>query len=165
MRETLSRRVESFTKNSPPDLWIIDGGTTLLSLALEILKSNGVFIDVIGISKEKIDKKTHRAKGSANDILHTKDESFKLSSRDKRLQWAQNLRDEAHRSAITFHKKTKLKLDKESQLLSLNGISQAKVSKILKHYGTFEALKKVTIEELTSILNAKDAQTVKNFYN
>ena len=165
MRETLTRRVESFAKNSPPDLWIIDGGTTLLSLASEILKSNGVFIDVIGISKEKIDKKTHRAKGKANDILHTKDESFKLSSRDKRLQWAQNLRDEAHRSAITFHKKTKLKLDKESQLLSLNGISQAKVTKLLNHYGTFQALKKVTIEDLTSILNAKDAQTVKKFYN
>lgn len=165
MRETLTRRVESFSKNSPPDLWIIDGGTTLLSLAIEILKSSAVFIDVIAISKEKIDKKTHRAKGKANDIIHTKNQSYKLSNRDKRLQWAQNLRDEAHRSAITFHKKTKLKLDKESQLLSLKGISQAKVTKLLNHYGTFEALKEVTIEDLSLVLNQKDAQTVKNLYN
>ena len=164
MRETLSRRVESFSKNSPPDLWIIDGGTTLLKLAVEILDSHGVYIDVIAISKEKIDAKSHRAKGKAKDILHTKDKSFKLSSSDKRLQWTQNLRDEAHRSAITFHKKTKLKLDKESKLLNLKGISPAKVKKLLNHFGTFEALKNLTSDEISSILNTKDAEIIKNIY-
>lgn len=164
MRETLTRRVQSFSKSSPPDLWIIDGGTTLLKLAVEILDSNGVFIDVIAISKEKIDAKSHRAKGKANDIIHTKDESFKLKNSDKRLQWVQNLRDEAHRSAITFHKKTKLKLDKQSKLLNLNGISEAKVKKLLNHFGTFEALKELSIEEISSVLNLKDARTIKKIY-
>ncbi|MBL0709302.1 MAG: excinuclease ABC subunit UvrC [Sulfurimonas sp.] len=164
MRETLTRRVQSFTKNSPPDLWIIDGGTTLLKLASEILESSSVFIDVIAISKEKIDAKSHRAKGKANDILHTKDESFKLKNSDKRLQWTQNLRDEAHRSAITFHKKTKLKLDKESKLLNIKGISQAKIKKLLSHFTTFEALKKLSIEEIASVLNEKDAKIIKNIY-
>jgi excinuclease ABC subunit C len=55
MRETLTRRIESFEKNSPPDLWILDGGATLLKLALELLHSAGVFLEVIAISKEKID--------------------------------------------------------------------------------------------------------------
>ena len=164
MRETLSRRVDSFSKSSPPDLWIIDGGTTLLTLAKQILDSNGVFIDVIAISKEKIDAKSRRAKGRAHDILHTINESFKLSPNDKRVQWVQNLRDEAHRSAITFHKKTKLKLDKESKLLNLNGISEAKVKKLLNHFGTFEALKELSLEEIASILNTKDAKTIKNIY-
>lgn len=164
MRETLTRRVESFSKNSPPDLWIIDGGTTLLKLASDILESSGVFIDVIAISKEKIDAKSHRAKGKAHDILHTKEESFRLSPSDKRLQWAQNLRDEAHRSAITFHKKTKLKLDKESKLLTLHGISQAKIVKLLNHFGTFEALKELTIEDISTILNTQDAKIIKNIY-
>ena len=164
MRETLSRRVESFSKNPPPDLWVIDGGTTLLALAKEILQSNGVFLDVIAISKEKIDAKSHRAKGKAKDILHTLDESFKLKESDKRLQFIQNLRDEAHRSAITFHKKTKLKFDQESKLLSLNGISQAKIKKLLNHYGTFEMIKSVTIEELSTILTLKDAKIIKNYY-
>jgi excinuclease ABC subunit C len=165
MRETLTRRVNSFEKNSPPDLWIIDGGTTLLKLAKEILDSSGVYIDVIAISKEKIDAKSHRAKGKAEDILHTIQESFKLKSSDKRLQWAQNLRDEAHRSAITFHKKTKVKLDKESKLLQINGISQAKIVKLLNHFGTFESLKKVSLEEISEILNQKDAKLIKNVYN
>ena len=165
MRETLSRRVESFSKNSPPDLWIIDGGTTLLKLAHEILESNGIFLDVIAISKEKIDAKSHRAKGKAHDILHSINESFKLLPSDKRLQWAQNLRDEAHRSAITFHKKTKLKLDKESQLLTLKGISQAKIVKLLKHFESFEALKKLSVEDISLVLNTKDANIIKSIYN
>ena len=164
MRETLTRRVESFSKNSPPDLWIIDGGTTLLRLAVDILDSNGIFIDVIAISKEKIDAKSHRAKGKAHDILHTKDESFRLNPNDKRLQWIQNLRDEAHRSAIAFHKKTKLKLDKASKLLNLHGISEAKIKKLLNHFGTFEALKELSEEEIASVLNIKDAQAIKNIY-
>lgn len=165
MRETLSRRVESFSKNSPPDLWIIDGGATLLKLAIDILESNGVFIDAIAISKEKIDAKSHRAKGKADDIIHTKIGMFKLKNSDKRLQWTQNLRDEAHRAAITFHKKTKLKLDKESKLLSIKGISQAKIVKLLNHYGTFEELKNVSVEDISEILSNKDANIIKNFYN
>lgn len=165
MRETLSRRVESFSKNSPPDLWIIDGGATLLKLAIDILESNGVFIDAIAISKEKIDAKSHRAKGKADDIIHTKTGMFKLKNSDKRLQWTQNLRDEAHRAAITFHKKTKLKLDKESKLLSIKGISQAKIVKLLNHYGTFEELKNVSVEDISEILSNKDANIIKNFYN
>ena len=164
MRETLSRRVQSFSKNSPPDLWILDGGATLLKLALEILESNAVNLDVIAISKEKIDAKTHRAKGKANDIIYTKNELFRLKTSDKRLQWIQNLRDEAHRSAITFHKKTKLKLDQESKLLSLHGISNAKIKKLLNHFGTFEELKRVSLEEISTVLSLKDANTIKNFY-
>ena len=164
MRETLTRRVESFSKNSPPDLWIIDGGTTLLKLARDILDSSAVFIDVIAISKEKIDAKSHRAKGKANDIVHALDESFSLKPSDKRLQWVQNLRDEAHRSAITFHKKTKLKLDKESKLLNLHGISPAKVKKLLNHFGTFEELKSLKLDEISNVLNEKDAKVIKNIY-
>jgi len=164
MRETLTKRVESFSKSSPPDLWILDGGATLLKLAMDILDSNGVNLDVIAISKEKVNAKAHRAKGNAQDIIYTKEDIFRLKSSDKRLQWVQNLRDEAHRAAITFHKKTKLKLDQESKLLSLHGISPAKVQKLLNHYGTFEALKNVTFDDISSLLNTKDAKTIKNFY-
>jgi len=164
MRETLTRRVKGFSKSSPPDLWILDGGATLLKLALDILSSNGVYLEVIAISKEKIDAKAHRAKGKAKDIIYTKDDIFRLKESDKRLQWAQNLRDEAHRSAITFHKKTKLKRDQESRLLELNGISQAKIIKLLTHFGTFEELKRLSLEDLSTVLNLKDATTVKNFY-
>lgn len=165
MRETLSRRVESFDKNPPPDLWILDGGAALLNLAIDILSSHGANIDVIAISKEKIDARAHRAKGKAKDIIYIKDDTFRLKDSDKRLQFVQNLRDEAHRSAITFHKKTKLKLDQESKLLSLHGISTAKIQKLLNHFGSFENIKSASLEDLSTILNRKDAKNIKIFYN
>ncbi|MEE8588904.1 MAG: excinuclease ABC subunit UvrC [Sulfurimonadaceae bacterium] len=164
MRETLTRRIEGFESNPPPDLWLIDGGTTLLTLAKDLLDSAGVNLDVIAISKEKIDAKSHRAKGSAHDQLHSVKESFKLTPSDKRLQWMQRLRDEAHRYAITFHKKTKLKRDQESKLLKTHGISQAKVVKLLQHFGTFYALKSATEEDIATILNHSDAKKIKMLY-
>ncbi|MDQ1267709.1 MAG: excinuclease subunit, partial [Campylobacterota bacterium] len=164
MRELLTRRVKSFAKNSPPDLWVLDGGSTLLSLAIEILESSGIFIDIIAISKEKIDAKAHRAKGRAKDIIYTADDTFRLQESDKRLQWVQKLRDEAHRCAINFHKKTKLKLDQESKLLTLKGISQAKVVKLIKHFGSFKAIKEASVEEISSVLNLNDANIIKNIY-
>lgn len=164
MREMLTRRIESFEKNPPPDLWVLDGGATLLQLACELLDSHGVNLDVIAISKEKIDAKSHRAKGKANDILHTLDESFKLASSDKRLQFVQMLRDEAHRTALKFHKESKVKLDQESLLLTLKGISHAKIKKLLNYLGSFEAIKTSTFDELAELLNAKDAKLIKNIY-
>ena len=164
MRETLTRRINSFEENPPPDLWLIDGGTTLLSLAKDLLSSAGVNLDVIAISKEKIDARSHRAKGSAHDQLHTIEKSFKLLPTDKRLQWMQRLRDEAHRYAITFHQKTKLKRDQESKLLNTQGISPAKVKKLLQHLGTFEALKSATESEIAAILNESDAKKIKLLY-
>lgn len=164
MRETLTRRINSFEKNPPPDLWVLDGGTTLLSLAQQLLSSQGVNLDVIAISKEKIDAKSHRAKGKAKDIIHTLDESFTLDESDKRLQFLQLLRDEAHRRAIGFHKKTKLKLDQESKLLNAKGISPAKVKKLLLHFETFSKLTTVSEEEIASLLNKSDAKVIKKIY-
>lgn len=164
MRETLTRRINSFDKDPAPDLWIVDGGSTLLSLAKEILSSNAINLDVIAISKEKIDAKSHRAKGKANDIIHTLEQSFSLNSSDKRLQWVQRLRDEAHRYAITFHKKTKLKTDKASKLLEVKGIGPAKVKKLINHFGSFEALRNASEADLCPIVGKNDAIIIKKVY-
>ncbi len=164
MRETLSRRIQGFDKNPAPDLWVLDGGSTLLSLATDLLQSNGTNLSVIAISKEKIDAKSHRAKGKAKDILHTKDQSFSLSTSDKRLQWVQRLRDEAHRYAISFHKKTKLKQDQASKLLQAKGIGPAKLKKLLNHFTTFESLREATEEEISELVGKNDAVEIKKVY-
>lgn len=164
MREMLTRRIEGFGHNPPPDLWVLDGGSTLRSLAVELLESSGTCLDVIAISKEKIDAKAHRAKGGARDILHTADHTFRLESSDKRLQFIQALRDEAHRSAITFHKKTKLKTDRQSKLLTVHGISQAKIHKLIEYFGTFEAVANSDYETLCSLVGTKDAKNIQMFY-
>jgi excinuclease ABC subunit C len=164
MKEMLSRRVERFEQNPPPDVWIIDGGKTLITLAYDILNSVGVCIDVIGIAKEKIDKKANRSKGGAKDILYTKDDIFKLETSDKRLQFCQRLRDEVHRCAIGFHKKQKRKEDKQISLLQIKGIGEAKVAKLLNYFGTFETIKSSSIEDLKEVLNEKDATIISNYF-
>ena len=161
MRETLSRRIEGFAANPPPDLWIIDGGTTLLSLARDLLDSAGVNLDAVAVSKEKIDAKSYRARGNARDLLHTDSETFRLPPSDKRLQWVQRLRDEAHRFAVTFHRKSRQKAAQQSRLLELKGISAAKIRKLLNHFGTFEAIYSADETELAALLNRSDAKTIK----
>lgn len=162
MSEMLRRRIESFATNPPPDLWILDGGSTLRSLALDLLSSNGITLDVIAISKEKIDAKAHRAKGSARDILHINGDTLRLEPYDKRLQFVQLLRDEAHRSAITFHQKTKLKRDQESKFLSLKGITLPKIHKLLDYYGTFEEIQKGSFETLSELIGVKEAKIIQD---
>jgi excinuclease ABC subunit C len=162
MREMLTRRIESFATNPPPDLWVLDGGATLRNLALDLLCSHGITLDVIAISKEKLDAKAHRAKGASRDIVHLHEETLRLETYDKRLQFLQYLRDEAHRSAIGFHKKTKLRLDQESKFLSKNGLSLPKIYKLLEYYGTFEAIRNGTFETLSALIGAKDAKIIQN---
>ncbi|HEX5329279.1 excinuclease ABC subunit UvrC [Sulfuricurvum sp.] len=164
MSEMLRRRIEGFGENPPPDLWVIDGGSTLRTLAVDLLNSHGIYLDVVAISKEKIDAKSHRAKGSARDILHTQDTLLRLETTDRRLQFIQMLRDEAHRSAITFHKKTKLKRDQESKLLSISGISMAKIHKLIDYFGTFDAIAKSDFSTLVELIGKKDAENIQNHY-
>jgi excinuclease ABC subunit C len=168
MREMLMRRVENFENNPAPDLWVIDGGLTLLKLAYDIVESVGVNIDIIAIAKEKIDAKAHRAKGKAKDILHYKYESefkeLRLQSSDARLQFIQRLRDEAHRFVINFHKKQKRKEDKQISLLQLHGIGEAKVKKLLLYFGTFEEIKQATLANLKEVLNEKDAIVISEHF-
>ncbi len=160
MRELLIRRCESFEKNPPPDLWVIDGGETLLKLAYDITESFGVNLDIVAISKEKKHKRTIRAKGKAEDKLYNKDGKIALQSDSKVLQFVQRLRDEAHRFAINFHRSQKQKHDRQIELLNQKGIGPAKVKKLLTYFGTFEAIYKAKEDELTKVLNHKDAKTI-----
>ncbi len=169
MREMLLRRVQSFEKVSPPDLWIIDGGETLLKLAYDIIQSTGANLDIIAIAKEKVDAKAHRAKGAAKDIIHYKDKSgvirnLRLKTSDQRLQFVQRQRDEAHRFVITFHKKQKRKEDKQVSLLQIKGIGEAKVKKLLLYFGTFEKIKEASYKDLKEVLNEKDAILIIDYF-
>ncbi|WP_200763604.1 excinuclease ABC subunit UvrC [Nitrosophilus alvini] len=162
MREILTKRCNSFSKNPPPDLWVIDGGETLRRLAQDILQSFGVDIDVVAISKEKIDAKAYRAKGKAKDLIYTKNELFRLQPTDKRLLFLQKLRDEAHRFAIKFHREQKLKADRRISILKAKGIGEAKLKKLLDYFGSFENIKSASFSDLCSIIDEKSAKNIKN---
>jgi len=161
MRELLTRRAMKFDELAPPDLWLIDGGATLVSLADEIAKSSGSNIDILGISKEKMDAKTRRAKGDAKDKIHSLKASFSLNTSDKKLLFLQKLRDEAHRFAISFHRKTRKKEDLQSSKLKNLGISDGILQKLLNFFGSFENIHSASFEALSEICGEKNARKIK----
>lgn len=158
MKELLTKRALKFDTNFPPELWVIDGGETLLNLASQIIQSSGANVDIIAIAKEKIDAKAHRAKGGAKDKLHTKNMSYNLTSSDKRLQFFQRLRDEAHRFAISFHRQTKRKSDLGKSNLAKKGISEANIKKLLDYFESFENVTNSSFDEVCKITNKNVAK-------
>jgi excinuclease ABC subunit C len=160
MRELLSERAKRFDKEAAPDLWLIDGGEALRSLAEDILESVGANVDVVAIAKEKIDAKAHRAKGSANDIIYTKRGKLSLSTSDERLQFLQRLRDEAHRFAIAFHRKTRQKRANESSSLKAAGLQAPIIKKLIDYFGSFEAAKKADEKTLNALFSKRTAKKV-----
>jgi len=160
MREMLQRRIHDFEKEPAPDLWVLDGGDTLLKLAKSLLEQKGVHIDLLAIAKEKRDAKAHRAKGSAHDLLYNQNQSFELPPSDKRLQFLQRLRDEAHRFAITYHQKKKRGRDMSLELQTIDGIGTATIKKLLLYFGTFEAIYSASKEELIHVVGLKLGSTL-----
>jgi excinuclease ABC subunit C len=161
MREMLTRRVKKFNSEKRPDLWVIDGGDTLLQLALKILDEVKIELDVIAISKEKIDFRTKRAKGGARDIIYTKSSVFEFKVRDKRLQWVQRLRDEAHRFALSYHKMSREEESMRSSLLEKKGIGEVTVRRLLNYFGTFKAINSASFDEISVASSKKVAKILK----
>jgi len=160
MKEMLSRRIEDFDRQSPPDLWILDGGEANLNLAKKLLEKAHVNLDVIAIAKEKLDAKAHRAKGAAKDLLHTLQGVIELKANDSRLHWIQKQRDEAHRYAIAYHRKSKRKEDIQISLMNKKGIGRATVQKLLDYFGTFDAIYAASEDEISKITNKKIAEII-----
>lgn len=149
MREMLIRRAKDFDKIPPPDLWLIDGGVGQINIALEVLESSGVAIEVLAIAKEKIDSKAHRAKGGARDIVRSKHLELRLDKFDTRLLFLQRLRDEAHRFAITFHR------TKKRASLQDGKYSPAQLKKLLGYFGSFDNLNKASEDEIKELLQKR----------
>ena len=163
MKQMLSERAKRFDKLSPPDLWVIDGGKALFDLASLIVQSSGANIDIIAIAKEKIDAKAHRAKGGAKDKIYTKFGEFLLPQNDKKLQFIQKIRDEAHRFVITFHQNVRKKRDLQSSKLRNLGVSDGSIAKLISYFGTFDEIYKSDYETVAKITNTKVAD--KLFFN
>jgi excinuclease ABC subunit C len=158
-KELLKRRLKEI--DSLPDLWIIDGGDLLRDLAIKILKEANLEIDVIAISKEKVNQKSNRAKGKAKDKIHFCDGIIEIEDQ-KDLLWVQRLRDKAHSFALASHRKKRLNSSLKSNLLSINGIGQATLKRLLDYFGSFEAIYLAKEEELSMVVGKAKAKAIKN---
>jgi excinuclease ABC subunit C len=164
MKEVLTRRAKNFLELPPPDMWLIDGGKANYDLAVDIINSSGANVEVLAIAKEKRDAKSVRSKSKAEDKIVCKNGVIKLPNHDPKLLFLQKLRDEAHRFAIEFHRKQKLKEDKTIKMLQIKGIKEGKLKKLLNFFGSFETIANAQKEQIENILGAKDAELIVNYF-
>jgi len=161
MKEVVSRRLTGTLRRGEafaelPDLMLIDGGKGQLNAAMEVINATGENINVIGLAKrnEEIYKP-----GFPDPIL--------LPRNSRALFLLQRIRDEAHRFAITYHKNLRGKTMRASMLNNVQGIGPKRRKALLKHFGTIEAIKNASIEELMAAptMNKTAALAVHNFFH
>lgn len=158
MREVISRRYDKSTdeKSIIPDLIIIDGGKGQLSSAVKILKSAGLSdkTTVIGLAK-RIDE----------IFFPGKSEPLLLPKTSSSLKLIQQLRDEAHRFAITYHRLLRSKRTLKTELTDIPGIGEKIAQKLLIQLNSVEKIKNSDIEELTDIVGHKAADRIFEYFN
>ncbi len=169
MSEVLNRRLGKFDsrlKPEPyPDLLIVDGGRGHLNIALAVIKElslEGQF-EIIAIAKKDEKKGETRDKifkpRRANPIAFGKDADL--------LLFLQRIRDEAHRFAITFHRKRRTKTALQSELDAIPGIGKKRKTILLKHFKSIKKIREADIDQLNALpaITRSAAEAVHKFFN
>jgi excinuclease ABC subunit C len=150
LREVIDRRFSRLTKGTAdsgwailPDLILIDGGIGQLNSALKAMEINGTDnIPVIGLAKEN---EAIYIPGNSRPIV--------LPSTSPGLKLLQYLRDEAHRFAISYHRKVREKKTFHSILDNIPGIGPKRKKALIKYFGSTAAIKQASTEEITKVSN------------
>ena len=129
----------SFT--SRPDLILIDGGKGQLSAALEVLESAGYAdIPTFALAKER---EEIFAPGRSEPIVQERNSPG--------MFLVQRIRDEAHRFAITHHRKVRARKALTSPLDSVEGIGPARKRALLRHFGSVQAIREAAVEDIVAL--------------
>lgn len=123
-----------------PDLILIDGGKGQLSAAQDAMHALGLDIPMFALA-ERIDE----------IYLPDSDDTIFLDRHSNALHLIQRLRDEAHRFAITHHRKLRSKASIASRLDGVAGIGEKRKKAILKQFATVDALKNASVEEIATV--------------
>ncbi|WP_407374937.1 excinuclease ABC subunit UvrC [Methanobrevibacter sp.] len=157
MEELLTRRLKMIDRDPEPDLIVIDGGKGQLGMACGVLeKLNLTHIPIIGLAKEFEEIFTPN---SSRPII--------IPKNNKALHLLQQVRDESHRFAITYHRKLRSKNISASSLDDIAGIGKKRKINLLKEFKTIDNIKNASVEELakTEGMNQKTAENVYNYYH
>jgi len=149
LKEVLTRRFKNEKMSKHPDVVLIDGGKGQLSVVASAVP-RGVLL--LGISKGKrLKRKGFKPKDEF--WVHREGETSRIYIRNEKLLI--NLRDEAHRFAITYHKKARIKKGLRSQLLKIEGIGESRAKKLLMKFKSMENIKNAKLEEIDSVIKNK----------
>ncbi len=162
MREVINRRYKH--KENLPDLLLIDGGLGQLNSALSILEGLQLVLHVVGVAKgegrkaglETLITKVDNAVGKIN-----------LMPDDSALNLINYVRDEAHRFAITTHRKKSMKRKTEFSLEQIPGVGRAKSKELLTYFGSIGEIKEAPINRLVKVngINDKIATEIYTFFH
>lgn len=154
MKEVLSRRFKH-DEWEDPDLIVVDGGKGQLNMAVEALKEIGrPDLCIIGMAKARTLGEFHD-----QEVLASQ-ERFFLPGRQNPLTFPTNaeayhilvgIRDEAHRFAITYHRKLRDKRSMQSVLDDITGLGEKRKTALLKKFGTVDGIKNAPVEELVAV--------------
>ena len=156
MHEVVHRRYRKLLElGGPfPDLVVIDGGKGQLSAAYTALEELGLAnLVAVGIAKKE-------------ELLYTRDreDPIALAANDPALLLIQRIRDEAHRFAVTFHRRARTMRDLRSELDHVPGIGARRRKTLLTTFGSVAGVRRATREELAAVVGAKTADAVLAFF-
>jgi excinuclease ABC subunit C len=156
MFEVVLRRYRKLAESGGPfpDLIVIDGGKGQLSSAYDALRAIGLErLVAIGLAKQE-------------ELVFTRDspDAIAFPHESSTLRLLQRIRDEAHRFAITFHRKRRTMRDLRSELDTIPGIGPRRRRTLLTRFGSLAGVRRATKEELTSAVGAKAADAVLGYF-
>ncbi len=154
MQEVVSRSLKrGLDEGDLPDLVVIDGGAQQLASALEARDELGAWdVRFIGLAKARAARTVKGVKKEASEeriYLTPESEPIELPRASAVRHLLERLRDEAHRFAITYHRKERGKI--KSQLDSIAGVGPARRKALLRKFGSVVGVKQASVEELAGI--------------
>lgn len=150
MDETLRRRFRPEKQDGPlPDLLLVDGGRGQLNIAVEVLKD----LDCFGKFGVAAIAKMDTEKGEEEDkiFLPFRKNPVNFGKDHEPLFLLMRIRDEAHRTATTFHGKQRVKTGLKSRLDEAPGIGPKLKAALISHFGSFKKLEKASVEEIAEV--------------
>jgi excinuclease ABC subunit C len=157
MREVVTRRYKRIQdeKNKMPSLILIDGGVGQLHAAAQALEN----LEIINQPLAAIAKR--------EEIIYVcgqEDEPVVLDHHSPVLHLVQLIRDEAHRFAVTFHRKRRQMRDRSTELLEIPGVGESTTRRLLQHFGSVQAVKQADAAALSSVVTRTQADAIKNHF-
>lgn len=158
MKEVLTRRYHRLMREEKhmPDLIVVDGGKGQLSSAVEVLQELGLYgqIPIIGLAKrlEEI-------------VIPTSAIPIQLPKTASGLKLLQRIRDEAHRTAVTFHREKRSKRTLATELTEIQGIGPRTAEKLLKQFGSVKGVKAAAEAELAAAVGPQAAQHIRAYFD
>ncbi|MFO7830671.1 MAG: excinuclease ABC subunit UvrC [Desulfuromonadaceae bacterium] len=173
MQEVLQRRLSrGMREDNLPDMILLDGGKGQLSAAEQTIAELGLEheLDLVSIAKSRVKRNVrgHAVERSEERFFRPgRKNPITLRAGSAPLFMLERLRDEAHRFAITHHRRVRHKAGLESALEQIEGIGPKRRVRLLRHFGSVAKIKKATLEELKELewLPASAATAVYTYFS